>query len=173
MVVEAMKARYKLLCLGILAILLAIISCSSEPANGRVSGIVIIPIAVDPRKASEHAKVFVYVRDYTSIKVEERELQQGPIVAVQDYLVGQLESNELSFEFPQLKPGTYQISVLIDLGRPHVSPGSQTFVAYPGDYSGWTKPNIRVVAGETKEVKIDYGIYITIPEGYQSPLYLE
>ena len=157
---------------GVLIILAAAFSCS-EPPKGQITGVVVIPEKVEPEKASEHENVFLYVRDYTGIEEGQREFQEGPVVAVRKYPVNQLEGRELTFAFSGLEPGIYQVSCLIDIGRPHVSPGSQAFIAYPGDFSGWTQPNIRLDAGETEKVKIDYGMYVAIPKGYESPLYLE
>jgi hypothetical protein len=65
----------------------------------------------------------------------------------------------------------YGVSVLVDTGRPHVPHGSLNFAAYPGDYTGGTKENIELDGDQTVEVSINEGLYVTIPDGYEAPLY--
>jgi hypothetical protein len=52
-----------------------------------------------------------------------------------------------------------------------VPPGSLNFTAFPGDYTGGMKDNVKLESGRTIEVSIKSGMYITIPDGYKAPLY--
>ncbi len=41
----------------------------------------------------------------------------------------------------------------------------------PGDYAGGTKDNLKLKSSQTIEVAITEGLYVTIPDGYEAPLY--
>ena len=77
----------------------------------------------------------------------------------------------IPFKFENLPKGSYGVSVLIDTGRPHVPPGSLNFTAFPGDYAGSIKSNVKLESNQTIEVSIEKGLYVTIPDGYDAPLY--
>ena len=82
-----------------------------------------------------------------------------------------LKNHRIFFEFKELPKGIYGISVLVDTGRPHVPEGSLNFTAWPGDYAGGTNENLIIEEGQTVEVSISDGLYVSIPDGYQAPLY--
>ena len=63
------------------------------------------------------------------------------------------------------------MSVLVDTGRPHVPQGSLNFTAFPGDYAGGTQKELDLEDGQIVEVSISEGLYVSVPDGYQAPLY--
>ena len=145
---------------------------ADRTATGTIQGTVVVPGKVDLKNVPDVAKIFIYLRDETRKDKTKTSPWGGPIVKVIERQINSLSVREVKFEFKDVAPGTYCVSVLIDVGRPHVRPGTAKLMAYPGDHIGRTEADIKVRAGDVVKVKIDCGMYITIPKGYKSPLYL-
>jgi hypothetical protein len=121
--------------------------------------------------APKEAKVFVYLSDYTPKDGKEVYPWDAPVKKVMDFEIRSLKTHILAFEFGDLPKGVYGVSVLVDTGRPHVPQGSLNFTTFPGDYAGGTKENLELDNNQTIEVSIEEGMYLTIPAGYEAPLY--
>lgn len=154
---------------GLLCIML--LSCSKPNSGGAIKGYVLMPKGIDRENMPPEAKLFIYLRDYSPKQGKEVAPWEAPIKKVLDFKIDSLKDQKVSFKFGALPKGVYHVSVLIDTGRPHVSPGSLNFTAYPGDYTGGTKENIELKDGQIKEISITEGSYLTIPKGYKAPLY--
>lgn len=149
----------------------AIISCSPSGANGAITGVVRLPNDIELSAVPLEAKIYIYLVDYTPSNGKVVPPWEAPILNVVNTSIKLLEQHRVSFEFKDLPKGVYGISVLVDTGRPHVPDGSLNFTAYPGDYAGGTDENISIEEGQTVEASIDDGLYVSIPDGYQAPLY--
>ncbi len=147
-------------------------SCSQSKPDCTIKGYVTLPKAIDPAAAPKEAFIYIYLEDYTPKDGKKVMPWDASVMKVVDVAIYSLTSHQVPFAFNKLPEGLYGVSVLIDIGRPHVSKGSTNFIAYPGDYAGGTKENVQLEKGQTKEVMIKDGMYVTIPEGYESPLYL-
>jgi len=149
----------------------AIISYSQSATGGNISGAVLIPDEIELATVPKEAKIYIYLKDYTPYNGKEVLPWEAPTRQVVDAYIKSLQNHWVSFEFRELPKGIYGISVLVDTGRPHVAKGSLNFTAYPGDYAGGTKESIIIKQGQTVEVLISEGLYVSIPDGYQAPLY--
>ena len=138
---------------------------------GTIKGYVQLPRRIDIAHVPNEATVYIYLQDYTPQAGKEVPPWEAPIKKVIDLKINSLRSHKVSFEFRDLPKGIYGVSVLIDTGRPHVPQGSVNFTAYPGDYAGGTAENVTLEADQTVEVSIEEGLYVTIPDGYDAPLY--
>lgn len=149
------------------------VACDSrKPAStGVIRGYVRLPDKIDLAATPKEAKLYVYLKDYAPKQGKEVFPWEAPVNEVLDFEINSLKSHRVAFEFLNLPKGTYGVSVLIDTGRPHVSPGSMNFTAFPGDYTGGTKDNVNLEHNQAVEVSINQGLYITIPDGYEAPLY--
>ena len=138
---------------------------------GNIKGYVLLPNRIDIATVPNEAKVYIYLKDYTPKDGKEVFPWEAPIKEVIDFQINLLGDHSVAFEFKDLPKGRYGVSVLIDTGRPHVPHGSLNFTAYPGDYTGGTKENIALEGDQTVEVSINEGLYVTIPDGYEAPLF--
>jgi hypothetical protein len=136
-----------------------------------IRGFVLIPDDIELSTAPEEAKVYIYLVDYTPKEGKKVPPWEAPTKEVKEFQVNTLKSHKVVFEFGGLQKGRYGVSVLVDTGRPHVPKGSLNFTAFPGDYAGGTQKEWDVEDGQTVEVSISEGLYVTIPDGYQAPLY--
>jgi hypothetical protein len=146
-------------------------SFSESTSNGTIRGSVLLPKEIDMASVPKEAKLYIYLKDYTPVQGKEVFPWEAPIKKVIEHDISSLKSHKVAFEFRDLPKGIYGVSVLIDTGRPHVPHGSLNFTAFPGDYAGGTKDNVKLEYNQTIEVSINEGMYVTIPEGYESPLY--
>jgi hypothetical protein len=137
---------------------------------GVIRGHVVIPKKLDTPSAPPEAKVYVYLIDLA--KWDKNKQPWPPVGTVLDFPISSIKGPKLEFQFRDVPPGSYQVSAFIDSGRPHVRPGSKSFVSYPGDYTSLQDPEVTLKAGEEKEVAISYGAYMKVPDGYTSPKYL-
>lgn len=150
---------------------LAIISCSQPEASGAITGVVLLPNEIELSTVAPEARIYIYLKDYTSKNGKEVLPWEAPTRKVVDAHIRSLTNRRVSFEFKELPKGIYGVSVLVDTGRPHVPEGSLNFTAFPGDYAGGTKENVNIEEGRTVEVSISSGLYVSIPDGYKAPLY--
>jgi len=150
---------------------LAIISCSPSATGGNITGFVLIPGEIDLAAVPKEARIYIYLQDYTPSNGKEVLPWEAATRKAADFQINSLQNHRVPFEFSELPKGIYGISVLVDTGRPHVAEGSLNFTAYPGDYVGGTKENLNLKEGQTVEVSISKGLYVSIPDGYQAPLY--
>jgi len=148
--------------------------------TGAITGTVLIPADLDVTASPPEAKLFIYLSDYTSKDGHAVMPWAAPIVQVIDHPIAALATvgtRHVPFEFTQLPPGTYGVSVLFDTGKPHVPITflercrARFLIAHPGDYAGGTEQEIHLGAGQVETVSIDKGMFVTVPEGYQSPVY--
>ncbi len=161
-----------LLVLALIDVLLfAPTAFSQSTPKGKLSGYVQLPVEVDIATAAEEAKVYIYLLDYTSRKGKTPFPWEAPITRVEDMEIRALKSHKVMFQFRDLPAGTYGVSVLIDTGRPHVRPGSKNFTAFPGDYAGGTKENVKLENNQSIEVSIEEGLYVSVPDDYKAPVY--
>ncbi len=149
----------------------AAISCSDSRSSGMIRGFVPVPEEIELSAAPKEAKLYVYLVDYTSKGDKEVLPWEAPSKEVKEFQINRLKDHKVSFEFGGLREGKYGVSVLVDTGRPHVRDGSLNFTAFPGDYAGGTRQELDLEDGQTLEVSISEGLYVSIPEGYQAPLY--
>jgi hypothetical protein len=138
-----------------------------------IKGFVSVPDNIELSSAPEQAKIFIYLVDYTPEGDKEVLPWEAPIKEVKDLQINSLQSRNVAFEFGGLQTGRYGVSVLVDTGRPHVPKGSLNLTAFPGDYAGGTQKELDVEEGKTVEVSISEGLYVSIPDGYQAPLYAD
>ena len=146
-------------------------SFSKSSPTGTIKGYVLLPSKIDMSKVPKEAKVYIYLKNYTPKHDKKVFPWDAPITKVMDFDVSSLRSHRVAFEFTDLPKGVYGVSVLVDTGRPHVPHGSLNFTAFPGDYTGGTRENVKLEYSQTAEVSIDEGLYVTIPDGYDAPLY--
>lgn len=146
-------------------------SFSESASKGEIKGYVLLPNRIDIPTVANEAKVYIYLTDYTPKDGKEIFPWEAPIKEVIDFKINSLRDHKVFFEFRDLPKGMYGVSVLVDTGRPHVPHGSLNFTAYPGDYAGGTKENVNIEGDQTVEVSINEGLYVTIPDGYDAPLY--
>jgi hypothetical protein len=146
-------------------------SSSKPDPDGTIRGHVLLPEKIEMATLPEEAKVFIYLKDFTPKDGKEVPPWEAPVKKVIDLQIRALEHHRIPFEFKNLPKGLYGVSVLIDTGRPHVSPGSLNFTAFPGDYAGGLKSNVKLENNQTVEVYVEKGLYVTIPDGYDAPLY--
>lgn len=146
-------------------------SLSKNTSNGTIKGYVLLPKEIDVATVPQEAKVYIYLNDYTPIHGKEVYPWDAPIRKVLVHDISSLKSHRVAFEFRDLPKGIYGVSVLVDTGRPHVPHGSLKFTAFPGDYAGGTRDNVKLEYNQTIEVSIAEGMYVPIPEGYKAPLY--
>ncbi len=147
-------------------------SCSkSDLTGGTIKGHVQLDGKIDLAAAPKEAKVYVYLKDLTPKGEKTVPPWEAPVLEVQAFGIRGLKDRKVAFTFRDLAKGEYGVSVLVDTGRPHVPDGSRNFAALPGDYAGGTKENVKVEPGLTTEVVFKEGLYITIPDGYEAPLY--
>ena len=150
---------------------LVICSCSDSASNGIIKGHVLLPNVIDMATVPKEAKCYIYLKDYTPKHGKEVFPWDAPIKNVIDFKINSLKIHRVVFEFRDLPKGIYGVSVLVDTGRPYVPHRSLNFTAFPGDYSGGTKENLKLESSQTIEVAITDGLYVTIPDGYEAPLY--
>ena len=150
---------------------LAVFSCTESGSSGMIRGFVLIPDEIELSTAPEEAKLFIYLVDYTPKGDKEVLPWEAPTREVKEFQINTLKNHKVSFEFGGLREGKYGVSVLVDTGRPHVPEGSLNFTAFPGDYAGGAQEELDVDDGQAVEVSISEGLYVSIPEGYQAPLY--
>ena len=136
-----------------------------------IKGSVLLPEQIQPASAPKEARVIIYLQNFTAEKGRQVLPWEAPVVKSVAYEFRSLKDRSVAFAFENLPKGTYSVSVLVDAGRPHVPRGSTNFTAFPGDYAGGTKENIDLDDHQTIEVFISEGFYVTIPEGYEAPLY--
>ncbi len=157
---------------SILVLFCAAVGCNSSPGQekGTIRGSCLVPTKLDAAKAEKEAKYYIYLQ-----KPSENSDKSPfpPVLQVIAYDLKSLAGKHVTFEFKDLDPGSYLVSVHIDSGRPYVRPGSKAFVAYPGDYTSMNRKPVKVSAGQVAEVSITSGAYIPVPNGYTSPLYLD
>lgn len=146
-------------------------SFSKSSSTGAIKGYVLLPSEIDMSMVPKEAKVYIYLKNYTPKHGKEVFPWDAPIIKVLDFEISTLRSHRVSFEFTDLPKGMYGVSVLVDTGRPHVLHGSLNLTAFPGDYTGGTRENVILEYNQTVEVSIDEGLYVTIPDGYEAPLY--
>ncbi|GMR06101.1 MAG: hypothetical protein BMS9Abin25_0684 [Gammaproteobacteria bacterium] len=146
-------------------------SFSNAASTGTIRGYVLLPNKIDMASVPKEAKVYIYLKDYTPKNGREVFPWDAPIKKVIDFDINSLKKYRITFEFRDLQEGIYGVSVLVDTGRPHVPHGSLNFTAFPGDYAGGTKENLKLESSQTIEVAIMEGLYVTIPDGYEAPLY--
>jgi hypothetical protein len=146
-------------------------SFAKSASAGTIRGYVLLPKEIDMATVPKEAKVYIYLNDYTPVHGKEVLPWDAPIKKVIERHISSLKSHKVAFEFRDLPEGLYGVSVLVDTGRPHVPHGSLNFTAFPGDYAGGTRDNLKVEHNQTIEVSINEGMYVTIPEGYEAPLY--
>jgi hypothetical protein len=146
-------------------------SFSKSASTGTIRGYVLLPKEIDMATVPKEAKVYIYLNDYTPVHGKEVFPWDAPIKKVIEHDISLLKSHKVAFEFRDLPKGLYGVSVLVDTGRPHVPHGSLDFIAFPGDYAGGTRDNVKVEYNQTIEVSINEGMYVTIPDGYEAPLY--
>ena len=146
-------------------------SFSKSASTGTIRGYVLLPNKIDMATVPKEAKVYIYLKDYTPIGGKEVFPWDAPVKKVIERDISSLKSHRVAFEFKDLPKGLYGVSVLIDTGRPHVPHGSLNFTAFPGDYAGGAKDNVKLEYNQTIEVSINEGTYVTIPAGYDAPLY--
>lgn len=146
-------------------------SYAESVSKGKIKGSVLLPNRIDIATVPNEAKVYIYLKDYTPKEGKEVLPWEAPIKKVIDFQINSLRDHKVAFEFRDLPNGMYGVSVLVDTGRPHVPHGSLNFTAYPGDYTGGTKENMKLEGDQIVEVSITEGLYVTIPEGYDAPLY--
>jgi hypothetical protein len=146
-------------------------SFSKSASNGKIRGYVLLPNEIDMATVPKEAKVYIYLKDYSPRNGKEVFPWDAPIKEIIDFQICLLKTHRVGFEFRDLPKGIYGVSVLVDLGRPHVPHGSLNFTAFPGDYAGGTKENLNLKSSQTIEVAIMEGLYVTIPDGYEAPLY--
>jgi hypothetical protein len=146
-------------------------SCSKSSSGGKIKGSVLLPDKIDIATVPKEAKVYIYLKDYSPVNGKDVLPWEAPTKKVIEHQINSLENHRINFEFKNLPSGLYGVSVLVDTGRPHVSKGSTDFTAFPGDYTGGTKDNIKLEDNQTVEVSIESGMYLTIPDGYDAPLY--
>jgi hypothetical protein len=153
--------------------LFCISSCSSSTsgATGTIKGYVLLPREIDIGTVAKEAKAYIYLRDYTPVGGKQVLPWNAPIKKVIKRAIRPLRDHRVSFKFRDLPKGVYGVSVLVDTGRPHISPGSLNFTAFPGDYAGGMKENVTLEGNQTIEVSIRSGMYIALPDGYSAPLY--
>ena len=170
---DAMKTRRPILMSSILLALLwlALLSCTESGSNGTIRGFVLVPKEIDLATAPNEAKLYIYLVDYTPKEGKQVPPWEAPTKGVKASQINTLKNHKVSFEFGGLGKGKYGVSVLVDTGRPHVPEGSLNFTAFPGDYAGGTQEELDVEDGQAVEVSISEGLYVTVPEGYQAPLY--
>jgi len=144
---------------------------SESASNGTIRGYVLLPEEIVLAEAPKEAKVYTYLNDYTPVDGKEVLPWNAPIKEVIEHDIRSLKSHSVAFEFKDLPKGVYGVSFLIDTGRPHVPHGSLNFTAFPGDYAGGTRGGAKLGSDQTIEVSISEGLYVTIPEGYEAPLY--
>ncbi len=155
---------------GLLCLVLC--SCSKpDPAGGTIAGHVRLAGKIDIASAPREAKVYVYLKELTPKAGKAVPPWETPVLDVQAFGIRGMKDRKVAFAFRDLAKGEYGVSVLVDTGRPHVPDGSRNFAALPGDYAGGTKENVKVEPGRTTEVVIEEGLYVTIPDGYEAPLY--
>ncbi len=153
-------------------IFIAVTSCSKSDVSGHITGVVQIPNKIKLATVAKEAKVYIYLKDYTPNSSKEVMPWEAPVRKVVEAHINSLQDHNIPFEFKDVPKGIYRVSVLVDTGRPHVTEGSSNFTAFPGDYTGGTNQNLAVGYGQTVEVVIRDGLYVSIPDGYQAPLYL-
>jgi hypothetical protein len=146
-------------------------SYAESESKGKIKGYVLLPYKIDTATVPNEAKVYIYLKDYTPKDGKEILPWEAPIKKVIDLQINSLRDHKVFFEFRDLPKGMYGVSVLVDTGRPHVPYGSLDFTAYPGDYAAGTKENKELEGDQTVEVSINEGLYVTIPDGYDAPLY--
>jgi len=144
---------------------------SHAASKGIIRGHVIIPKDIVFSMAPKEAKIFIHLNDYTPKAGRTVLPWEAPTLMVIEHDLKSLTRHRVDFEFSQISGGRYGVSVLIDMGRPHVPRGSHNFTAYPGDYAGGTTEDIELGQDQHVEISIDGGLYVTIPEGYDAPLY--
>ena len=132
----------------------------------------VIPARVDLSAVPPEAKLFIYLKDYTPKAGKAVLPWEAPTLEVIDLTIRSLKGHRVSYVFGDLPAGSYGVSVLIDTGRPHVTPGSRDFTAYPGDYAGGSRDDVVLGPGGVVELSIDNGLYVPIPAGYEAPVYL-
>ena len=144
----------------------------SEPAaHGMIRGYVLLPEDIVLATVPKEAKVYIYLTDYTPVNGKDILPWDAPIKEFLEHDIRSLKSHKVAFEFKDLPKGLYGVSFLVDTGRPHVPHGSLHFTAFPGDYAGGTRDNVKLESDQTVEVSMNEGMYVTIPEGYEAPLY--
>lgn len=153
--------------------IVTLFACSASIADstGVIKGHVLLPGRLHADDLDKQAKVYIYLSDYTPKGHGQVFPWDAPIVKVQTRAIASLNDHKVDFKFIDLKKGIYGVSVLLDTGRPHVPPGSRNFTAFPGDYTGGSHDEIKLDGGLTVEVSIDSGLYVSIPDGYDAPLY--
>ena len=155
---------------------LALIGCALllsplwSGGTGVIRGDVVVPKGLDTSSAPIESKLYVYLVDVR--KWDKKNVPWPPIGPVKDFPIRSIKGPKVAFEFRNVPPSTYQVHVFIDTGRPHVRPGSKSFIAYPGDYVSLKDPEVSIKPGEEKEVTLSYGTRIAVPEGYSSPKFL-
>lgn len=147
-------------------------SCGTEEKSNTLIARVNIPDRVDVSQVSEKAYVYVSLNDFTPKGGKEPKPWEAPLLRTGKHQLVKIETAEVTSRFDNLPDGVYGISVLIDAGRPYVRDGSSDFTAYPGDYAGGTTENVQLEGGRTIKVSVSDGMYISVPEGYESPDYL-
>jgi hypothetical protein len=143
---------------------------SSTQEKGSIHGSSLVPKNLDVTKAEKEAKYYTYLQDASK---QRGESAFPPVLKVISYDLNSLKGKNVTFEFKDLDPGEYLVSVHIDSGRPYVRPGSKAFTAYPGDYTTMNEEPVTVNGGQVTEVSITSGAYISVPEGYTSPVHLD
>ncbi len=166
-----MKSNMVILLRMVVIGFLAIISCSQSGTSGTITGVVLLPSKIELATVAMEAKIYIYLKDYTPNNGKEVPPWEAPIRNVVDAHIKSLTNHRVSFEFKDLSKGIYGISVLVDTGRPHVPDGSLNFTAFPGDYVSGTKESLNIEEGQIVEASISDGLYVSIPDGYQAPLY--
>jgi hypothetical protein len=170
--VQAMKKRVILLVSTLIGLFcLTPCALSKSAANSTIKGYVILSKKIVLASAPQAAKVYIYLSDYTPVDGKEVFPWDAPVTEVIAHDLSLLKHHKVAFQFENLAQGQYGVSVLVDTGRPHVPKGSQNFTAFPGDYAGGTKEKLILGPNQTIEVSITEGMYVTIPEGYQAPLF--
>lgn len=146
-------------------------SCSKSSTGNNIQGYVVLPDKIDIVTVPKEAKVYIYLKDYSSVNGKDILPWEAPTKKVIEHQISSLKNHRINFEFKNLPSGLYGVSVLVDTGRPHMRKGSVDFTAFPGDYTGGTKDNVKLEDNQTIEVSIESGMYLTIPDGYDAPLY--
>ena len=171
------------LVLVMLAVPLAVYATTKTPTasgSATLKGTVLIPIDLDLAASLPEAKLFIYASDYTPKAGHAVMPWEAPIIQVIEHPIAALASagtRHVPFEFTRLPPGLYGVSVLFDIGKPHVPVTflercrARFLIANPGDYAGGTEQEIALGAGQSESVTIDKGFFVPVPKGYQSPLY--